>query len=135
MIMVSVSTFNWSSIKNIRSTPITSNLVVFVTVLVVVVTHDLAQGVFAGVLMSAMFFAYKVSHSFTVKSDISECGSKRVYAILGQVFFASAASFVSVFNYKEEVSVVVIDLTNAHFWDVSAVDAMNYSAASYRVSN
>jgi sulfate permease, SulP family len=125
MIMVSVSTFNWSSIKDFRSTPITSNIVVFVTVLVVVVTHDLAQGVFVGVLMSAMFFAYKVSHSFTVKSDLLECGTKRVYTILGQVFFASAASFVTVFNYKEKVSVVEIDLTNAHFWDVSAVDALN----------
>lgn len=125
MIMVSISTFNWASVKNFRSTPITSNLVVFVTVLVVVVTHDLAQGVFIGVLLSVLFFAYKVSHSFAVESDLLECGTKRVYKIIGQVFFASASSFVSVFQYKEEVSVVVIDLSSAHFWDVSAVEALN----------
>ncbi|MEM6338597.1 MAG: SulP family inorganic anion transporter, partial [Pseudomonadota bacterium] len=125
MIMVSISTFNWSSIKDFRSTPITSNLVTFVTVLVVVVTHDLAQGVFVGVLLSVMFFAYKVSHSFTVEHCLLECGTKRVYKIIGQVFFASADSFVSIFNYKENISIVVIDLSDAHFWDVSAVDALN----------
>ncbi len=125
MIMVSVSTFNWSSIKDFRSTPITSNLVIFVTVLVVVMTHDLAQGVFVGVLLSVMFFAYKVSHSFTVESSLLECETKRVYKIIGQVFFASADSFVAIFNYKEKISIAVIDLSDAHFWDVSAVDALN----------
>lgn len=125
MIMVSISTFNWSSIKDFKTTPITSNLVIFVTVLVVVMTHDLAQGVFVGVLLSVMLFAYKVSHSFTVETSLLECKTKRVYQIIGQVFFASADSFVSVFNYKDNISTVVIDLSNAHFWDVSAVDALN----------
>ncbi len=135
MIMVSISTFNWSSIKDFRSTPITSNLVIFVTVLVVVVTHDLAQGVFVGVLLSVMFFAYKVSHSFTVESCLLDCGTKRVYKIIGQVFFASADSFVSVFDYKENISIVVIDLSDAHFWDVSAVDALNKISDKLKKNN
>ena len=132
MIMVSISTFNWSSIKDFRSTPITSNLVIFVTVLVVVMTHDLAQGVFIGVVLSLLFFAYKVSHSFTVESELLECGTKRVYKIIGQVFFASADSFITVFQYKEKMSAVVIDLSNAHFWDVYAVDALNKAAEKLR---
>jgi len=125
MVMVSISTFNWSSILKAKQTPMTSNLVVLTTVLVVVITHDLAQGVFVGVLMSGFFFAYKVAHSFSVESELFDCGTIRRYNILGQVFFASAASFVEVFNFKEDVSTIIIDLSNAHFWDVSAVDALN----------
>ena len=132
MIMVSISTFNWSSIKDFRSTPITSNLVIFVTVLVVVMTHDLAQGVFIGVVLSLLFFAYKVSHSFTVESELLECETKRIYKIIGQVFFASADSFITVFQYKEKMSTVVIDLSNAHFWDVYAVDALHKATEKLR---
>jgi len=125
MIMVSISTFNWASIFKARNTPMTSNLVVLTTVLVVVITHDLAQGVFVGVLMSGFFFAYKVAHSFSVESELINAGKTRKYNILGQVFFASASSFIEVFDFKENITSITIDLTNAHFWDVSAVDALN----------
>ena len=103
----------------------TSNLVVLTPVLVVVITHDLPQCVFVGVLMSGFFFTYKVAHSFSVESELFDCCTIRRYNILGQVFFASAASFNEVFNFKENVSTMIIDLSNAHFWDVSAVDALN----------
>lgn len=94
MIMVSISTFNWSSLLKAKNTPMTSNLVVLSTVIVVVVTHDLAQGVFVGVLMSGIFFAYKVSHSFSVKSRLIDNNSNRIYKITGQIFFASADRFI-----------------------------------------
>ena len=97
--------------------------------------HDLAQGVFVGVLLSVMFFAYKVSHSFTVEPCLLDCGTKRVYKIIGQVFFASADSFVSIFDYKENISIVVIDLSDAHFWDVSAVDALNKISDKLKKNN
>jgi SulP family sulfate permease len=110
----------------------TSNLVVLTTVLVVVITHDLAQGVFVGVLMSGFFFAYKVAHSFSVESELINAGKTRRYNILGQVFFASASSFIEVFDFKENITAITIDLTNAHFWDVSAVDALNKATAKMR---
>ena len=97
----------------------TSNLVVLTPVLVVVITHDLPQCVFVGVLMGGFFFTYKVAHSFSVESELFDCCTIR------QVFFASAASFNEVFNFKENVSTMIIDLSNAHFWDVSAIDVLN----------
>jgi len=135
MIMVSISTFNWASIFKARKTPMTSNLVVLATVLVVVLTHDLAQGVFVGVLMSGFFFAYKVAHSFKVESKLTECNRKREYKILGQVFFASAASFVEMFDFKEDIDIVIIDLTDAHFWDISAVEALHKAKDKMQKNN
>ena len=124
MIMVSISTFDWSSIKDFKSRPMTSNLVIFTTVFVVVMTNNLAQGVAVGILLSVIFFAYKAAYSFAVKSDLLSCKNKRVYKISGQIFFASSSSFISVFDYKENISVVIIDLSNAHFWDIYAVEAL-----------
>lgn len=125
MIMVSISTFNWSSLLKAKNTPMTSNLVVLSTVIVVVVTHDLAQGVFVGVLMSGIFFAYKVSHSFSVKSRLIDNNSNRIYKITGQIFFASADRFIKMSDFKEDINVITIDLTHAHFWDISAVEALD----------
>ncbi len=113
----------------------TSNLVVIATVLVVVLTHDLAQGVLVGVLMSGFFFAYKVAHSFKVDSKLTECNRKREYKITGQVFFASASSFVEMFDFKEDVDSVIINLTNAHFWDISAVEALHKAKHKMQKNN
>jgi sulfate permease, SulP family len=132
MIMVSIGTFNWSSIKNLKTHPKTSSLVMIVTVIVVVMTHDLAKGVFVGVLMSSLFFARKVSRLLLVQSELKNPGIHRHYQVLGQIFFASADKFSNSFDFKEVIEKVTIDLTQAHFWDLSAVAALNKVELKFR---
>ncbi len=132
MIMVAIGTFSWTSVKNLRTHPKSSSLVMLSTVAVVVATHDLAQGVFVGVLMSALFFARKVSHLLVIESELAKDGNARTYQIFGQVFFASASQFSNAFDYKEVVEKVVIDLTQAHFWDLSGVAALDKTVLKYR---
>ncbi|MDF1587232.1 SulP family inorganic anion transporter [Marinimicrococcus flavescens] len=124
MIMVSIGTFSWSSLRDLRTHPKSSSMVMLTTVVVVVLTHDLAKGVFAGVLMSGVFFAFKVSGLMRVRSELVADGL-RVYRVVGQVFFASADRFAASFDFKEAVEKVRIDLTAAHFWDISAVAALD----------
>lgn len=132
MIMVSIGTFNWESIKNIRTYPNTSTFVMTVTVIVVVFTHDLAKGVFAGVLLSALFFAQKVSRLLSVKSTLIKAGEHRSYQVFGQVFFASADHFCSSFDFKEVIKKVTIDVSHAHFWDLSAVGVLDKVVIKFR---
>ena len=131
MIMVSIGTFSWASVRNMRQYPMASNIVMIVTVAVVIHTHDLAQGVFAGVLMSALFFAKKVSRLLVIEKSVNKegCGEYKVY---GQVFFASVEKFTTSFNFKEVISEVTIDLNRAHFWDLSAVAAMDKVVLKFR---
>jgi SulP family sulfate permease len=126
MIMVSIGTFSWDSVLNIRKNPVSSNLVTFATVVVVVFTHNLAYGVLVGVLLAGLFFANKVSRILLVESHIKEGTEQhRIYVVRGQVFFASAEKFVSYFDFKEVIDNVTIDLTHAHFWDLTGVAALD----------
>lgn len=131
MIMVSVGTFDWSNLKSIRKVPITDTIVMIVTVMTVLQTHDLSKGVLVGILLSAIFFAAKISK---VKvTSISAPGShKKVYHVSGQLFFASVTDFVNSFNFKEEDSTEIdLDLSNAHLWDDSAVGAIDKIVIKY----
>ncbi|MDG5501545.1 SulP family inorganic anion transporter [Marinobacter sp. BGYM27] len=132
MIMVSIGTFSWDSLRNLRKYPLSTNIVMLVTVIVVVATHNLALGVFAGVLLAALFFANKIGHYMAVTSEINETGSKRVYTVVGQVFFSSTEKFLSSFDFKEAVDEVVIDLSRAHFWDITAVGALDKAVIKFR---
>lgn len=131
MIMVSIGTFNWDSIRNLRTYPKSSSFVMIATVTVVVFTHNLALGVFIGVLMSALFFARKVSHLLLVKSELDNT-QHRIYKVYGQVFFASADDFVAQFDFKEVIEKVTIDMTQAHFWDLSGVGALDKVVLKFR---
>lgn len=102
------------------------------TVIVVVATHDLAKGVFVGVLLSALFFAAKVGRPLQIKSELVQEGRHRVYLVSGQVFFASADSFVSAFDFKEAVDRITIDVSRAHFWDVTEVHALDKIVLKFR---
>lgn len=133
MIMVSIGTFNWDSFKNLKTHPKESSLVMIMTVSVVVFTHDLAMGVFIGVLMSVLFFARKVSRLLEMESNLSTDKTQRVYAVYGQVFFASAGQFATSFDFKETLDKVTIDLTQAHFWDYSAVGALDKVVLKFQV--
>ena len=125
MIMVSIGTFSWDSIRNLKTFPLSTNIVMLATVAVTVYTHNLAYGVFVGVLLAAMFFANKIGHFLYINSEAASDGSQRTYTVVGQVFFSSADKFVAAFDFKEAVSKVIIDLSRAHFWDITAVAALD----------
>ncbi|MEJ2691777.1 MAG: SulP family inorganic anion transporter [Candidatus Thiodiazotropha sp.] len=132
MIMVSIGTFSWESLSNLKKHPLSTNIVMLSTVVVVVISHNLAYGVFVGVLLAAMFFANKVGQYKYVVSSLSDDGASRNYRVVGQVFFASADKFVEFFDFKEVLDKVVIDLNQAHFWDITAVAALDKVVLKFR---
>ncbi|MFA7504105.1 MAG: SulP family inorganic anion transporter [Burkholderiaceae bacterium] len=132
MIMVSIGTFDWNSIRNLRAHPRSSSIVMLATVAVTVGTHDLARGVLVGVLLSGVFFAHKVGRIFRASSHTEDEGRVRVYTITGQVFFASAERFVNAFDHKEVIEKVRIDVSRAHFWDITAVSALDKVVVKFR---
>lgn len=132
MIMVSIGTFSWDSLRKMRKHPLSTNIVMVTTVVVVVATHNLAIGVGVGVLLAAMFFANKIGHFMHVSSTINGAGTERQYHVTGQVFFSSADKFVASFDFREAVDKVVIDLTRAHFWDITAVGALDRVVLKFR---
>ena len=132
MIMVSIGTFSWRSIPDMRKHPPSTSVVMVMTVIVVVFTHNLAFGVLTGVLLASLFFANKVGQYKYVVSTLSEDGTTRSYRVVGQVFFASADKFIEFFDFKEAVDKVVIDLTEAHFWDITAVAALDRVVIKFR---
>lgn len=132
MVMVSISTFNWQSVWHIRDYPLSSSIVMLVTVAVVVATHNLALGVFCGVLLAALFFANKISHFMDVQADFNPDTQTRTYTVTGQVFFASSERFVTAFDFADEVASVVIDVQHAHFWDITAVAALDKVVLKWR---
>jgi SulP family sulfate permease len=132
MIMVSIGTFSWGSIRDLRTYPKTSSLVMIATVVVTVLTHDLAKGVLTGVLLSALFFARKVGRVLHIASTSVDDGRGRHYTVTGQVFFASADSFIAGFDFKEAIEHVRIDVSHAHFWDLSGVGALDKVVIKFR---
>ena len=132
MIMVSIGTFDWNSIRKLRENPPSSSIVMLATVAVTVATHDLAQGVLVGVLASGFFFAHKVGRILHIRSAAEDEGRQRRYTVSGQVFFASADAFVAGFDFKEVIDKVVIDVSRAHFWDITAVSALDKAVVKFR---
>lgn len=130
MIMVSIGTFSWVSFKNLRVHPRSSSVVMIATVVTVVFTHNLALGVGVGVLLSALFFAKKVSQVLRVRRSLErDCCT---YTVQGQLFFASAHAFVREFDFKEVLAKVRIDVSQAHFWDLTAVGALDKVVLKFR---
>jgi sulfate permease, SulP family len=129
---VSIGTFSWNSIPNLRHHPWPSSVVMLTTVVVVVATHDLSMGVLAGVLLSGIFFAGKVQRMFAVERVLSPDGAQVTYRVTGQIFFASVDRFVRAFGDDAAARSVLIDLTAAHFWDISAVAALDKIVARLR---
>ena len=130
MIMVSIGTFSWGSIANLRSHPLSTSVVMLATVVVVVATHNLAYGVLTGVLIASLNFATKVARFMAVSSELK--ASTRIYTVAGQVFFASADRFMSHFDFREAVEHVVIDVSHAHFWDITSVSALDRVVIKFR---
>ena len=131
MIMVSINTFQWRSVRTLLTHPKSSSVVMLGTVVVVVATHDLAKGVLFGVILSGLFFAHKVTKLFGVAS--AREGAVRTYRVTGQIFFATAEAFHTAFDFREEdLKGVVIDLSTAHFWDLTSVNALDRVVLKFR---
>ena len=132
MIMVSIGTFSWSSVRNLRTHPRSSSVVMLATVATVVWTHNLAIGVLVGVLLSGIFFAAKIAHLFKVRSDISRDGRTRTYVVEGQMFYGSVEDFMHAFDFREALDRVIIDVSGAHIWDISSVQALDMAVLKFR---
>ncbi|MGQ7244530.1 SulP family inorganic anion transporter [Salinicola sp. V024] len=132
MIMVSIGTFSWESIVNLRRHPMSTNIVMLATVIVVVTTHNLAIGVGVGVLLASLFFANKVGQVLYIGSRMDDDGKTRNYEVVGQVFFASSTRFNAGFDFKEAIESVTIDVSRAHFWDITAVEALDNVVVKFR---
>ncbi|WP_323037131.1 SulP family inorganic anion transporter [Pararhodobacter sp.] len=132
MIMVSIGTFSWSSIGNLRTHPRSSSVVMVATVATVVYTHNLAIGVLVGVLLSGIFFAGKIAQLFRVTSEISKDGRVRTYRIEGQLFYGSVEDLMKAFDFHEAPERVIIDVSRAHIWDISSVQALDMAVLKFR---
>ncbi|MFF3286323.1 SulP family inorganic anion transporter [Streptomyces sp. NPDC003023] len=133
MILVSVATFDWHSIqpKTLRRMPIGETTVMVVTVAAVVATHNLAIGVVLGSITAMVIFAKRVAHLAQVSGVVDPDGNQVVYAVTGELFFASSNDLVYQFNYADDPDDVVIDLTDAHIWDASSVAALDAIETKY----
>ncbi|WP_227429188.1 SulP family inorganic anion transporter [Psychrobacter sp. I-STPA6b] len=125
MIMVSIGTFNWASLREFKTHPMSFNVVMLATVITTIFTHNLAYGVLVGVLLSALFFANKIGQFLSIHSEYDDTSNTRIYHVHGQVFFASTTYFMNSFDSKEALDNIEINLTHAHFWDVTAVDTLD----------
>ncbi|MCP2263136.1 SulP family inorganic anion transporter [Promicromonospora thailandica] len=134
MIMVSVGTFDWHSIRpaTLRRMPKSETTVMLATVAVTVATHNLAYGVIVGVLVAMVLFANRVAHFTSVRRlDASDADGQRVYAVEGELFFASSNDLVYQFDYAGDPENVVIDMTDAHIWDASTVATLDAITTRY----
>lgn len=125
MIMVSIGTFNWESLREFKTHPMSFNVVMLATVITTVFTHNLAYGVLVGVLLSSLFFANKIGQFLSILNELDDENNTRYYYVQGQVFFSSTTQFLNSFDTKEALDQVVIDVSQAHFWDVTAVDTLD----------
>ena len=132
MVMVSIGTFSWSSVRDMKKFPLSTNIVMVTTVAVVLATHNLALGVLAGVLLSTLFFANKIARLMVIKQEQADSKAPLHYQVIGQVFFASSEKFLESFDFSFAAEKVIIDLTRAHFWDITAVSALDSIVIRYQ---
>ena len=135
MIMVSVGTFDWHSIKpsTLKRMPKSETTVMVITVAVVVATHNLAVGVVVGVFVASVMFVRRVAHLIDVRREVTEhFGEARAYyTVEGQLLFASSNDLTTMFEYADDPERVVIDLTKSHIWDASTVAALDAIETKY----
>ncbi|NQF12847.1 SulP family inorganic anion transporter [Brevibacillus sp. HB1.3] len=130
MVMVSIGTFNWQSIWDLRKIPVGDAVVMITTVIIVVATHDLAKGVISGVILSAVIFGWRMArlHATSYESDMGE----KVYTVSGQLFFGTMTHFVDQFSFQDDPQQIIIDFSRSHVWDLSAVTAISKVVEKYR---
>ena len=132
MFMVSIGTFDWGSLRTLHRVPHGETAVMALTVATVVLTHDLAKGVIAGIILSALMFARKIARYAWMESALSEDSGTRTYRVSGELFFVTVTGFLAEFDYQEDVKRIVVDLTDSHVWDGSAVAAIDKVVLRFR---
>ncbi|WAH44751.1 SulP family inorganic anion transporter [Alicyclobacillus fastidiosus] len=123
MFMVSVNTFEWTSLRDLRKMNISEAITMILTVIIVVATDDLAIGVLVGVTISALVFGWRMAN-LRATTRIDEHNRKR-YIIFGQMFFGTMAHFVNLFDIEHDPAEIIIDFSHSHIWDHSAVTGIN----------
>ncbi len=131
MIMVAVGTFDWHSLRTLRRMPRSETFVMLATVAVVVITHNLAIGVVLGTITAMVLFARRVAHFTSVVDVAHPDENTRVYAVLGELFFASSNDLVTQFDYVGDPENVIIDMSNSHIWDASTVATLDAIQTRY----
>ncbi|AQS37410.1 sulfate permease-like transporter, MFS superfamily [Shewanella psychrophila] len=132
MIMVAISTFSWQSIADLKHHPLSTNLVMVSTLVVVVMTHNLAIGVLVGVVLASLFYANKSRSILAVRDEVIIEGEHVTHRVHGQIFFASAEHFIGLFEFKKQADAITLDLSDAHFWDITAVAALDKVILKFR---
>ncbi len=136
MIMVSVGTFDWHSVRpsTLQRMPKSETTVMLATVVVTVLTHNLAIGVVVGVLVAMTLFARRVAHLTETERELVEDehgAATAVYRVTGELFFASSNDLYTQFEYARDPERVVIDLSDSHVWDASTVAALDAITTKY----
>ncbi|NEP18067.1 MAG: SulP family inorganic anion transporter, partial [Leptolyngbya sp. SIO4C1] len=101
-------------------------------VLTTIITHNLAIGVIVGIALSSLFFSRKIAKLIRIESRLSPSSDERVYYVKGQLFFVSVNDFLAAFDFAEHLDRIVIDLSEAHLWDQSAVMAIDKVVLKFR---
>lgn len=130
MIMVAISTFDWKSVRDLPKVPVSDAAIMVITIAIVVFTHDLAKGVIAGVVLSALVFGWRIS-AIHATGRVRDDGAK-LYTVKGQLFFGTMEAFIDLFDYANDPKRVEIDLTQSHIWDQSAVAAIAKVVVKYQ---
>jgi SulP family sulfate permease len=129
MMMVSVETFDWKSLQTLRQMPMQEAIVMPFTVIIALLTHDLANGVLAGILLSVLLFGWQAAQ---IKAIATSTEESKIYHIYGQLFFGSATPFIELFDWDHDPAAIVIDFHRAHLWDHSAAVAIAKVVAHYQ---
>lgn len=135
MIMVSVGTFDWHSIKpsTLKRMPKSETAVMVITVAVVVATNNLAIGVIVGVLVASVLFVRRVAHFVQVNRFVED--GVATYTVTGELFFASSNDLTTLFDYARDPERVVIDISDATIWDASTVASFDAIVEKYHRYN
>ncbi|MFC7620965.1 SulP family inorganic anion transporter [Microlunatus sp. GCM10028923] len=134
MIMVTVGTMDWHSVdpRTLRTMPLSATAIMATTVVVTVVTHNLAAGVILGVIVACLLFARRIAHFTEVVEVAHPDENTRVYAVKGALFFASSNDLVYQFDYAGDPENVIIDLSESQIYDSSTVAALDAIELKYR---
>ncbi|MBD3790300.1 MAG: SulP family inorganic anion transporter [Campylobacterales bacterium] len=129
MFMVSIGTFEFSSARRLKYMP-RSDAFVLIAVTIITVLADLATAVIAGIIISALVFAWKHA-KISAKTALDESG-KKIYLLDGPLFFASVTSFNEQFDVENDPQEVIIDFKNARVMDSSGTEAIDALTDKYQ---
>ena len=128
MFMVSIGTFEFSSVRRLKHMP-RSDAFVLIVVTIITVLEDLAVAVIAGIIISALVFAWE--HAKII-ARIKEVNGKKIYELDGPLFFGSVTSFNEQFDVESDPEVVIIDFKNARVMDSSGAEAIDSITEKYK---